>query len=411
MRRVSESPQQRHNTPALDDGISMTDSPASEPDDPFAEIRPYSNLDAPEVLKRLSQDTELAETIALWRLPRLSALWPALARQLGKIWLRLAARQLRTVEDLQNLIAPNLSRMIKKTSVFTVSGIDQLDLSSARVYLGNHRDIVMDPAYANYALHRAGASTLAIAIGDNLLSKPWVADLMRLNKSFVVKRNVSGPRALLAATKLLSQYIRDSVSADRDPIWIAHREGRAKDGRDVTEPAVIKMLTLSRERGEAPEAVLSELDIVPLVIAYEIDPCDALKAAELSAGEGYIKAEFEDVSSIARGITGDKGCVHLHFGEPLPADLSVEEVVAALDQQMAQHYRLYQTNRWAWEWLHGEGIPTAIAFHEGSVTEQSFRARIESAPSEHRQWLLTMYANPVNRQLALHTGAQDTSCD
>ena len=108
MRRVSESPQQRHNTPALDDGISMTDSSASEPDDPFAEIRPYSNLDAPEVLKRLSRDTELAETIALWRLPRLSALWPALARQLGKIWLRLAARQLRTVEDLQNLIAPNL---------------------------------------------------------------------------------------------------------------------------------------------------------------------------------------------------------------------------------------------------------------------------------------------------------------
>ena len=411
MRRVSESPQQRHNTPALDDGISMTDSSASEPDDPFAEIRPYSNLDAPEVLKRLSRDTELAETIALWRLPRLSALWPALARQLGKIWLRLAARQLRTVEDLQNLIAPNLSRMIKKTSVFTVSGIDQLDLSSARVYLSNHRDIVMDAAYANYALHRAGASTLAIAIGDNLLSKPWVADLMRLNKSFVVKRNVSGPRALLAATKLLSQYIRDSVSADRDPIWIAHREGRAKDGRDLTEPAVIKMLTLSRERGEAPEAVLSELDIVPLVISYEVDPCDALKAAELSVGEGYIKAEFEDVSSIARGITGDKGCVHLHFGEPLPTDLSIEEVVAALDRQMAQHYRLYQTNRWAWEWLHGESILAELTFHEGSVTEQSFRSRIESAPSEHRQWLLTMYANPVSRQLALHTAVQDTSCD
>ena len=212
MRRVPESPQQRHNTSAFDGGISMTDSPASEPDDPFAEIRPYSNLDAPEVLKRLSRDTELAETIALWRLPRVSALWPALARQMGKIWLRLAARRLRTVEDLQNLIAPNLSRMIKKTSRFTVSGIGELDLTVARVYLGNHRDIVMDPAYANYALHRAGANTLAIAIGDNLLSKPWVADLMRLNKSFVVKRNVSGPRALLAATKLLSQYIRDSVN-------------------------------------------------------------------------------------------------------------------------------------------------------------------------------------------------------
>ena len=411
MRRVSETPQQRHNTRAFDDGTSMTDSPASEPDDPFAEIRPYSNLDAPEVLGRLSRDTELAETIALWRLPHLSVMWPAVARQMGKVWLRLAAQRLRSVEDLQNLIAPNLSRMIKKTSFFTVSGIEQLDLGRARVYLSNHRDIVMDPAYANYALHRAGANTLAIAIGDNLLSKPWVADLMRLNKSFVVKRNVSGPRALLAATKLLSEYIRESVSAARDPIWIAHREGRAKDGRDLTEPAVIKMLTLSRERGEPPEAVLSDLNIVPLVISYEVDPCDALKAAELAAGEDYVKAEFEDVSSIARGITGDKGCVHLHFGEPLPANLSVEEVVAALDQQMVRHYRLYQTNRWAWEWLHGESVPVALFFHEGSVTEQSFRARIDSVPGEHRQWLLTMYANPVSRQLVLDVTDKDRSCD
>jgi hypothetical protein len=318
---------------------------------------------------------------------------------------------LATVEDLQNLIAPNLSRMIKRTSRFSVSGIDGLDLSPARVYLSNHRDIVMDPAYANYALHRAGATTLAIAIGDNLLSKPWVADLMRLNKSFVVKRNVSGPRALLAATKLLSQYIRDSVGSTRNPIWIAHREGRAKDGRDLTEPAVIKMLALSRARGEAAEAVLSELNIVPLVISYEVDPCDTLKAAELAAGEEYVKAEFEDVFSIARGITGEKGCVHLHFGETLPANLSVEGVVAAVDQQMAEHYRLYQTNRWAWEWLHGERVPSVIVFHEGSMTEQSFRARVDSVPDEHRRWLLTMYANPVSRRLALDANAQDSSCD
>ncbi|GIR14757.1 MAG: hypothetical protein CM15mP25_5120 [Gammaproteobacteria bacterium] len=267
----------------------------------------------------------------------------------------------------------------------------------------------MDPAYANYALHRAGANTLAIAIGDNLL-QALGGRLMRLNKSFVVKRNVTGPRALLAATKLLSQYIRDSVNTGRDPIWIAHREGRAKDGRDLTEPAVIKMLTLSRERGEAPEAVLSDLNIVPLVIAYEVDPCDALKAAELAAGEGYVKAEFEDVSSIARGITGEKGCVHLHFGEPLSANLSVEEVVAALDRQMTQHYRLYQTNRWAWEWLHGESVPAALAFQK--VSDRAVvSGRIESAPSEHRQWLLTMYANPVSRQLACDVTDQDRSCD
>ena len=389
----------------------MMEPSTTSPEDPFAEIRPYSNLEAPAVMERLTQDAELAETVARWRLPRLHAALPGLATFAGSIWLKVAANRLATVEDLQNLIAPNLSRMIKRTSRFSVSGIDGLDLSPARVYLSNHRDIVMDPAYANYALHRAGATTLAIAIGDNLLSKPWVADLMRLNKSFVVKRNVSGPRALLAATKLLSQYIRDSVGSIRNPIWIAHREGRAKDGRDLTEPAVIKMLALSRARGEAPEAVLSELNIVPLVISYEVDPCDALKAAELAAGEDYVKAEFEDVASIARGITGEKGYVHLHFGKPLPANLSVEGVVAAVDQQMAEHYRLYQTNRWAWEWLHSERVPGAIVFHEGAMTEQSFRARVDSVPDEHRRWLLTMYANPVSRRLALDANAQDSSCD
>ena len=383
----------------------------TSPEDPFAEIRPYSNLEAPAVMERLTQDAELAETVARWQFPRLHAVLPGLATFAGSIWLKVAANRLATVEDLQNLIAPNLSRMIKRTSRFSVTGIDGLDLSPARVYLSNHRDIVMDPAYANYALHRAGATTLAIAIGDNLLSKPWVADLMRLNKSFVVKRNVSGPRALLAATKLLSQYIRDCVSSTRNPIWIAHREGRAKDGRDLTEPAVIKMLALSRARGEAPEAVLTELNIVPLVISYEVDPCDALKAAELAAGGEYVKAEFEDVASIARGITGEKGCVHLHFGKPLPANLSVEGVVAAVDQQMAEHYRLYQTNRWAWEWLHSERVPDAIVFHEGSMTEQSFRARLDSVPDEHRRWLLTMYANPVSRRLALDANAKDSSCD
>ena len=389
----------------------MMEPSTTSPEDPFAEIRPYSNLEAPAVMERLTQDAELAETIARWRFPRLHAALPGLATFAGSIWLKVAANRLATVEDLQNLIAPNLSRMIKRTSRFSVTGIDGLDPSPARVYLSNHRDIVMDPAYANYALHRAGATTLAIAIGDNLLSKPWVADLMRLNKSFVVKRNVSGPRALLAATKLLSQYIRDCVSSTRNPIWIAHREGRAKDGRDLTEPAVIKMLALSRARGEAPEAVLTELNIVPLVISYEVDPCDALKAAELAAGGEYVKAEFEDVSSIARGITGEKGCVHLHFGKPLPANLSVEGVVAAVDQQMAEHYRLYQTNRWAWEWLHSERVPDAIVFHEGSMTEQSFRARLDSVPDEHRRWLLTMYANPVSRRLALDANVQDSSCD
>ena len=379
--------------------------------DPYADIRPYSNLEAPMVLRRLARDQELAKTIAIWRLPRLRRLLPAAAYWLSRLWLLLVGRRLASVEDLQNLIAPNLAKMIKKTSRFSVAGIDALDVTRSRVYVGNHRDIVMDAAYANYALHRAGVKTLAIAIGDNLLSKPWVADLMRLNKSFVVKRNLSGPRALLAAAKQLSGYIRDSVSQDLNSIWIAHREGRAKDGRDVTERAVIKMLAMSRGQGETPQAVLEELDILPLIISYELDPCDALKAAELSAGKGYVKSEFEDVTSIARGITGEKGCVHLQFGDALAPGLSVEEVAAEIDAQMVIYYRLYATNVWAWEWLHGESAPAEITYHRGSVSETAFRSRLDAVPEAHRDWMLRMYANPVIRAIEQSATDRGVQCD
>jgi len=377
----------------------MTEDPSSLGEDPFSAIRPYSNTEAPEIIRRLAQSRELAETVALWRFPRLVRMFPQGASALSQIWLSLVARRLSTVEDLQNLIAPNLARMIKKTSQFSTTGMNDLDLRAPRVYVGNHRDIVMDPAYANYALHRSGFRTLAVAIGDNLLSKPWISDLMRLNRSFIVKRNLHGPRALLAAAKLLSAYIRDSVETNNNPIWIAHREGRAKDGQDLTEPAVIKMLTLSREREQSPESILDNLNLVPLIISYELDPCDAMKAAELSVGSGYVKSEFEDITSIATGIVGQKGCVHLHFGTPLAAGLSIAEAVEAIDQQMVAHYRLYSTNIWAWQWLHGTSLPREVTHTVGSVSEASFRERFEAIPDHHKQWFLTMYANPVTRVL------------
>ncbi len=389
----------------------MTESSTIQPDDPFAEIRPFSNTEAPDVFRRLVHDEELIETIARWRFPIPYRVLRSAARFMARIWLRVAARKLSTVEDLQNLIAPNLARMINKTSRFSVSGVNALDLDQPRVYLSNHRDIAMDPAYANYALHSTGAKTLAVAIGDNLLSKPWVADLMRLNKSFVVKRNVNGPRALLAATKLLAGYIRQAVSEDGQSVWIAHREGRAKDGRDLTEPAVIKMLTLSRRREDSLESVLSELGIVPLIISYELDPCDVLKAAELLAGDAYVKTEFEDVASIATGITGEKGCVHLHFGEPIAPDLDVASVVAAIDEQMVRHYRLYPTNVWAWEQLSGKVLPDKLDVQPGSISRQCFEARFNAVPERHRQQLLTMYANPVTRVLALSGQNQGTPID
>ena len=260
----------------------------------------------------------------------------------------------------------------------------------------------MDSAYANNALNNEGRKTLQIAIGDNLLQKPWVSDLMRINKSFIVKRNLSGPKQQLAASKQLANYIRQTVTSNSDPIWIAQREGRAKDGNDVTDPAILKMLSLSRQKGvETPEAVLRLLNIVPLTISYELDPCDTRKAKELAFGSGYEKDAFEDLDSIATGIMGQKGQVHLQFGEaPADEELTIEAMVERIDAAMVTNYRLFATNAWAWEILNGQTLTDDVTIHDGSIDRADFLARFDGLSDSERDYALAMYAKPVSRRLA-----------
>jgi len=374
-----------------------------EESDPFADIRPYNDAEVPAVTARLARDPALAAALALLRLPRLAAYWPWMSQRVVQMWLRRKARKVHTVADFQALVAPHLASVIERTSRFTAGGLAALDPAKSYVFVSNHRDIAMDPAYANYALNRVGHRTLSVAIGNNLLKQPWVADVMRLNKSFIVRRDVKGPRELLAASKQLAGFIRHMIDGNKGSIWIAQREGRAKTGVDVTEPAVIKMLALSRDKGEDIGQVLQSLYIVPLSISYELDPCDAMKAAELAAGPGYTKAEDEDMASIGRGIAGQKGCVHLEFGTPISADaLSVEAVVAEIDRQIIEHYALFPSNVWAWERLNGVALEGLAAYrHPGSVASQAdFDARMSALPNEHQQLVLAMYANPVNSLLA-----------
>ncbi len=262
------------------------------------------------MLGRLLDNRELLDTLATRGVSGLAARIPALARLLVRLRLRRELRGVNDVHGLQMVIKSYVERMIADTTGgFTVSGLDNLDPQQAYLFMSNHRDIAMDPAFTNYALHLAGHQTLRIAIGDNLLTKPWVSDLMRVNKSFLVKRSLSGPRELLAASKTLANYIQHSVREDNVPVWIAQREGRAKDGLDRTEPAVIKMIGMSRDKkgSQSFGEHIASLRIVPVAISYELDPCDALKANELfelaTRGE-YEKGEQEDVASIGQGISG-----------------------------------------------------------------------------------------------------------
>jgi len=377
--------------------------------DEFADIRPYNDDEVAAVLARLLVDPELLRAISRLKFKYLAGIlgWPL--RQLVRGALQRELAGVNDVRGFQSVVEGYMSKMIEdSTAGFSVSGLDRLQEGEPYLFMSNHRDITLDPAFTNYALYHNGLDTVRIAIGDNLLTKPWVSDLMRLNKSFIVKRSATGPREVFKAYKELSAYIRHSIQVERAPIWIAQREGRAKDGIDRTEPAIIKMLAMSKQKQEDFGEFVSSLRIVPVSISYELDPCDALKAAELhavaSSGE-YHKAEHEDVASIAVGISGAKGRVHVSFGEMLGSEFDSPEAVAAeMDRQVVDNYQLQATNIFAWRRLHGD-LPGGIEEVAGSCSEAEFNARIDAMPAAHRDYALGIYANAIASKLELAGGS------
>lgn len=379
----------------------------------FDQIRPFSDGEVRGVLGRLMEDAEFIDAIAKLRLPRpLKALAPVL-----RAWVRARLRkelsQVYSVRDFQEQIESYLGNIIDTTvTEWTVSGLDRLDNQQSHLFVSNHRDISMDPALVNWALYQNGFSTLRIAIGDNLLTKPFASDLMRLNKSFIVNRSATAPREKLKAAKLLSKYIRHSIEQDGENIWIAQREGRAKDGIDKTNSAIIGMFGLSKDKGSGFDEHIRNLNIVPVSISYEYDPCDMDKARELyekSVNGEYVKSAQEDVQSIAKGITGFKGRVHLSFGEPLTkAFASADEVTKEIDERIKNQYKLQLTNCFAYEMLEkvSPEIPVGpddTLFTELDITEERefFKQHVAQCPSAHRDVLLRGYANPVYVKLGV----------
>lgn len=375
----------------------------------FADIRPFNDEEVHVVLERLVADRELLAAIAKLKLGPGYKNFSWFIFPFIRWYLRRQIRDVRTVRDFQQVVKRYMDEMIARTtSGFSSSGLDQLEPGKPYLFMSNHRDIVLDPAFVNYALYHSDLDTVRIAIGDNLLTKPFVSDLMRINKSFIVKRSAKGPRQVLAAYKLLSAYIRHSIEEDRQSIWIAQREGRAKDGNDLTEPAIIKMLAMSQDKQtEAFSEFINKLHIVPVAISYELDPCDAAKASELyarSAQGKYEKAEHEDVASIATGIAGHKGSVHVAFGTPLQGDFeNADAVAAAVDRQVIANYRLHPTNYFAYELLHGCAPPLngyqAPDNARRLRMKLSFESRINALPEQHRDIALGIYANIVERKI------------
>lgn len=367
--------------------------------DPFQAIRPYRDDEVGAVLNGLLYNDEFIRAVTHYQFPRLSAWAGWLVRPIVRIALGARVGEIENIQDFQKLVADYMAKMIARTTTrLTCSGIERLDEDEAYLFVSNHRDIAMDPAFVNWVRYQYGMSTVRIAIGDNLLRKPYVSDLMRLNKSFIVNRSAKG-REMMAALNQLSAYIDHSIQNGHS-IWIAQREGRAKDGNDRTDPALLKMFYMSQRKARSFSEAVERLNIVPVSISYEYDPCDADKARELAAKatQGcYEKSEFEDISSIVQGITGNKGHVHVAFGTPIEDGFETPDQLAEeIDRQIHLNYRLHPSN------LAAAGEPVEPA------QSQAFEQRLQQVDASAREYMRQMYANPVfnQRRAQAQTGGE-----
>jgi hypothetical protein len=368
----------------------------------FDSIRPFDDAELPSVLTNLSNNQEFIDSIVAFRF----AAWPKYLYPLLKIATRRyilhKKRGIANLRDFQRLVEPYIERMIKTTTEsLTITGIDKLDLSKACLFVSNHRDIALDPAFVNWALHINQQDTVRIAVGDNLLHNEWVADIIRLNKCFIVKRSATDRREKLKAAKLLSEYINHTLNHDAQHIWIAQKEGRAKDGNDLTNPAIVSMLCLNKPKTTEFADYVNQLRIVPVSISYEFDPCDVSKARELRQLEqegSYDKPDNEDMRSIINGITGQKGRVHIHFGEQLQGQYeNAKDVAEQIDQQVLSGYKPFSTGAVAAAMLTPNSDSQSV-FEKNPKTYDYLTSRLQYLSQPEQTKLLAMYAAPFLRQ-------------
>jgi hypothetical protein len=381
----------------------------------FDAIRPYNDAEVSAVLERLLSDKEFLSILTRFRFPKLAGalgwvLQPVIARKLRRQFVGI-----NSVATLQDKVEYYVDHTIERaTDGVTYTGVEQFKSGSAYLFLANHRDIVMDPAFVNYAVYHAGLPTPRIAIGDNLLQKPFVSDLMRLNKSFIVHRSIIGRREKMAAYQLLSAYINHSIRNDCQSIWIAQAEGRAKDGDDRTESAILKMFHMSR-KDEPFAEVIQSLNLTPVSISYEYDPCDHAKARELyirATTGSYSKVPGEDDVSIALGITGYKGRVHVNFAPPITELFEDTKALAIeMDRQILGGYRLFPVHYLAYaQWADADpalNVPLAkdvFAAPELAKAQEEWQRRLDECPEEHRPYLVLQYAMPVRNQYRVKAG-------
>lgn len=369
----------------------------------FDTIRPFEPEELPEVYEKLLADQQF-QTV-------LSYLYPQVPFEM----IAAKMRQCKTNLDFQKAFCYTfLKHLLAKASTGCDMDSSAIDNTRRYTFVSNHRDIVLDSAFLDMLLIDNGfTTTCEIAIGDNLLSLPWVKDLARLNKAFIVERSVS-MRQMLIVSKRLSDYMHFAIREKNENIWIAQREGRAKDSDDRTQESILKMMAMGGEGSIIDR--LCQLHIVPLAISYEFDPCDFLKAQEFQLKRdvsGWKKSANDDVVSMRTGIMGYKGRIHYHcapciddYLRHLPSDMPKTElfaqVAAHIDNEIHKNYRLYPNNYIAMDLLNG-----TTEHADGYTVEEKMRfeqylagqmAKIQLDNKDEKflyERMLTMYANPA----------------
>jgi hypothetical protein len=375
----------------------------------FDDIRPLTNDEVKEAIEELiaSKDFEQA-----FRYVKPDLQWEEFSQLM---------RTFRTKEEFKTVLAYDVVREVARNTTFslTVSGRSRLPEGHIPcTFISNHRDIVLDAAFLNVMLFDVGYGMTQVAIGDNLLISPWIEKLVRLNNSFIVKRGVFG-RQQLEASARLSAYIHHTIRKTKESVWIAQREGRAKDSDDKTQSSILKMLNMGGNKDIVSN--LMELNIVPVAISYEFDPCDFLKAKEFLQkrdNPDFVKSKRDDLLNMETGILNNKGRVHFTIGSPVNPQLSQLDkntdknelyslIANIIDREIYKHYRFYPCNYVAYDMLTNTGC---FSNNYGLKDKKHFETYLQGqldkivCPNKDETFLRTkileMYTNPLKNYLA-----------
>ena len=387
----------------------MTTHTAPQPYE-YDSIRPYLDEEVPAVVAQLVDQPELRHVLSALLSEEETT---ALIQQLKSI---------HSVDDFKQRISYPLVVQLAKRTTFSVSlsGASRLGGDLPTTFITNHRDIILDSAFLNLVMRERNYLMPRIAIGDNLFGRPWIEAVVKLNDSFVVRRSLPIRQMLLAAQSL-SAFIDQSIQQDHKSVWIAQREGRAKDNSDKTQPSVLKMIASSQSSD--PLTQLMRVNIAPTTISYEYDPCDILKACELlwrkhHPEEQYVKGPEEDLINMKTGLLGYKGRVHFAIGKrlnelitpeleaelrALPKQQLYPRLAELIDTELHSNYRFYPINYIAYDLLHPHKAHPKELYSEADkekalryIEEQIAKAPTDAySADELRTQLLQMYAQPL----------------